>query len=329
MGNPAEVVQLLLTRRAFRALEAEWNTLATTASPMLQFDWLLSAAEELDPLEELRVVTVRRAGVLVAAAALVEAARLAPRLELLGHQLCETHEVLALDSAAAETLLHALARLQRPLILRRIGAGQPGAAAFWRSRKCEDVDGLPCLQQSCGCANDMVPLELAHFAQRSPRRSSVLRKHWRSRGLRASFVSPDAGSVDSVFEELRSVEAAHSKRPGAEPGSLTTERFFRSFARRAAERGLVRFGFLRMGDETAAARMDVECGGERWELELRFASLAAEQMLSLDALDDALTRGVRVHHFLGARQPTLKWHAALLEGAAPKVAELRDRLAVG
>ena len=124
-----------------------------------------------------------------------------------------------------------------------------------------------------------------------------------------------------------------SKRRGFEPRSPRVERFFHSFARRAAERGLVRFGFLRVGDATAAARMDVECGGERWELELgcdaRFAPLAAEQVLSLDALDDALARGVRVHHFLGARQPTLSWRAALLEGAAPKVAELRDRLAVG
>jgi CelD/BcsL family acetyltransferase involved in cellulose biosynthesis len=333
MRNSTEVVQLLLTRSAFRALEAEWNTLATTASPMLQFDWLLSAAEELDPQEELRVVTVRREGLLVAAAALVECTGLAPRLELLGHQLCETHEVLARDAGAAETLLQALARLQRPLILRRIAAGQPGAAAFWRSRKCEDPDGLPCLQQSCACTAHLVPLELAHLGL-SPRRSSVVRKHWRSRGpLRASFVSPDAGSVDAVFDELRRVEAGNSKRRGAVPRSVRVEQFFHSFARRAAQRGLVRFGFLRVGEVTAAARMDVECGGERWELELgsdaRFAPLAPEQVLSLEALDDALTRGVRVHHFLGARHPTLNWHAALLEGAAPKVAELRERLAVG
>lgn len=131
MGNVAEVTQLLLTRSAFRALEAEWNALAAGASPALQFDWLLSAVEELDPLQELRVVTVRREGVLVAAAALVEPRGLAPRLEWLGPQRGKTHDLLARDDAALETLQRALQRLYRPLVLRRIAAGQPGAAAFW------------------------------------------------------------------------------------------------------------------------------------------------------------------------------------------------------
>lgn len=108
-----EQVQLVQTCVGFFALQDEWNALAKGASPTMQFDWL-TASEELETMKALRVVTVRREGVLVAATVLVEPREAEPRLELLGqHFSDEAAGVLAQDEAALATLLRALTRLRR------------------------------------------------------------------------------------------------------------------------------------------------------------------------------------------------------------------------
>ena len=110
------------------ALRDDWCALAARfRSPLLDHDWFTSCAEAFHVDTDLRIVTVHRDGVLVAAAPLVsERTPAGRRITLLGaSRLYEPSGWLFTDGDALSDLASRTLRLGDALVLQRIPADSP------------------------------------------------------------------------------------------------------------------------------------------------------------------------------------------------------------
>jgi CelD/BcsL family acetyltransferase involved in cellulose biosynthesis len=124
-------------------------------------------------------------------------------------------------------------------------------------------------------------------------------------------VEPDAANVDGFVDEVFRVEALSWK---SRSGSAILQRpktanFLREYARSASRRGALRLFFLRIGEATAAVRMNVEHANRLWELKIgydeRFSRSSPGILLMHETLRYACDRGFEAYEFLGQ---TDAWH---------------------
>ncbi|MBB4040791.1 CelD/BcsL family acetyltransferase involved in cellulose biosynthesis [Microvirga flocculans] len=296
------------------AIEKEWHALARDIPwPMAQFEWIISAARTYSR-ERLYLVTIREAGALQAAAPLIlQNYGLTHRLECLDRDLSEPQGLIARSCHYRKLLFKALRNLHYPFILRGVPA------------ECEEVEcfdsapgfGLNLVTASC-CKDSFVPFDDPgrDVEQRmSQSRRTTLRRKRRAaekHGLvRFSILHPDPNDFPRMFDEFLRVESSGWKGKAATGLRHDHKRasFFRTYCAQMAGEGALRFGFMTIGDATAAVRIDVIWGKKSWELKIgydeTFAKYSPGLLLSHEALKSGQANGLLGHHFLGTAEP---WH---------------------
>ena len=298
-------------------LEEGWEALAGDfRMPMLSHAWVRACATAFARVGNLHLIAVA-APDLVALAPLIRSADVVPRLELLGaEELGEPGDLLAADAPALGSLADALVRTGEPIHLKKIPAESPTVEALRRAYRGRGL--VICRPHA---PSPWLPLDVSwtrpeeRFTAR--RRSDVRRA--RRIALEAGPVSvealsPTPAELSPLLEEAFRVEAAgwKGRLHSAVLNDSGRATFFRRYAHAAAGQGLLRLGFLRIGDRAAAMQIGVVSGGRFWLLEIgydeAFARCSPGTLLMLEMLRHAADRGLRSYEFLGAAETwTTAW----------------------
>lgn len=304
-------VSVVRSVEAFAALGAEWDALAARqAQPLLEHDWFLSCARTLHGPHTLRVVLVRDAGVLCAAAPLAaRRERGVERLEMMGMRvLHEPSGFLYRDQAALGALVGGVLALARPVVLQRVDAAGPVEAAVrdavGRRGWVLARDTGPTVRVELG---DDWPAFLARVSGRMRKWLKRARALAGERGpVSIEKVRPDSATVDAHVAAFAALEAAGWK--GRRQSALLMKEglgaFFADYARRAAARGTLRVWYLRIGGAVAAAQITIEAHGVMWVLKIAYdeslAKLSPGLQLTSAALEDAVAQGLTACEFIGS-----------------------------
>jgi CelD/BcsL family acetyltransferase involved in cellulose biosynthesis len=318
--DPVVVIEVVSHLAGLRALGEEWNGLAKRfASPFLSHGFNLACAEAF--CESLRpAVHVLRSGGRIAAIAplaLVHGhvdGRRRPgvrRLEMLATFGGKTGGFLYRDEESLTKLLRCLLAGRRPISLSRLESVGVEARLL---RGLAPRSSL-CVIRDAG-TSVWVPLDPSWSAFEARISSKRLRELRRERKraeelgeVRFEVVAADEGNVDRYLQAFYQVEAAGWKtRAGTAILSVPYMERFQSLSARAAARlGLLRFYFLRIKDEAAAAQLVIDHGNRLWELKAgydeRFRRVSPGTLLDCEILRHACERGYEAVEFLGAVEP--------------------------
>ncbi|MEZ0170090.1 GNAT family N-acetyltransferase [Microvirga sp. TS319] len=320
------------------ALEEQWHALAHAIPwPMVQFEWIISAARTLR-CGRLCIVTVQEAGALQAIAPLVlRRYRLTHQLECLDYELWEPQRLVARDGQYLQLLFMAIQKLRYPFILRGVPAECQEVQHF------ESVSGPGLrLVTASGSQDSFVPFDGpdSDLEKRvSPSRRSTLRRKRRlaeKHGpVQFVILRPRPGNLPELLDELFRVESSGWKGRAGTGLQYDPQRasFFRMYCDRIARAGCLRLGFMKIGEVTAAVRLDVLWGNKSWELKIgydeHFADCSPGLLLCHEALKHGQAEGLLGHHFLGSAEPwhdtwtaettervTLRYYPATVDGGA-------------
>ncbi|MYV54314.1 GNAT family N-acetyltransferase [Streptomyces sp. SID3212] len=217
--------ELVRDADGFAALAPAWNDLhrrSRTATPFQSHAWLHSWWLSYGTPGRLRVVLVRRGGVLVAAAPLMLIHRPFPVLIQLGGSISDFSDVLLDDScadAAAAALAKALARAARTAVidLREV---RPGAAAervhaCWPGTRRQLADS-PCLELPA------VPMDelLGRLASARAQRARAKLRKLDALGIEERVVPQD--EIPGAVERLLELHRLQWQGRGVTPEHLST-----------------------------------------------------------------------------------------------------------
>jgi CelD/BcsL family acetyltransferase involved in cellulose biosynthesis len=294
-------------------LKDAWSALDSTArNPMQQFIWARACADAFAAEDALRVVALGDR----AFAPLVRRCGALERWEMLGTQLHEPQDVAYADDEAADALATLLARVGHPLVFHRVFADAPIIGALRRAFRGR---GLVLVRPKAACPVVSLPADLTDAEQllSSRRRADMRRARRRAEELgpvHTEIRTPMPHEVSEVLDDAFSIEASSWKgRSGtALAADASRAAFFRRYAALAAERGILRVSFLRVGNRGAAMQIAVECGGANWILKIgydeEFARYSPGMLLILATLQHALARGLHSYELLGTAEPwTVMW----------------------
>ena len=270
--TPAPVTEVRTVREAtaFDALAADWDALVDrcgAATPFQSHAWLSSWWHSYGRPGRLRVVTVRRDGVLVGAAPLMLRRRGLPLLAGVGQGLTDFLDVL-LDDAHAEQTAAVLARamavhlgLGRPwaaLDLRELRPGSavhriaehwPGAARWLPDSLCQHLPGVP------------VEELLSRLPGRTRQRSRVKLRKLEAAGIETRTVPVE--DVPRALGELLALHELQWRGRGVTPEHLRprfAEHLSRSAERMAAE-GRAAVRQYRLDGELVACDLTLQVRG--------------------------------------------------------------------
>jgi CelD/BcsL family acetyltransferase involved in cellulose biosynthesis len=298
----------------FRAIADDWAGLAATArTPLLDHDWCLSCAETLHDERMLRIVTVRHAGALAAAAPMaVDATPSGQRLTLLGaSRLHEPGGWLFSSTQALTELVDASLRPARPMHLQRIPGASPliellpemtRRRAVTLVRQTAPSLGVPIR----GSWDDYYGSLTSQIRANLPR---LRRKAERDIGrMEVSRVCPAESQVDGLLEQLMAVEGSGWKgRMGSSLERRADLRgFFRAYCRRAARRGTLRVTLLSLGGTVGAMELATQAYGRLWQLKIgyheRLAAYYPGLHLVQASIRAAFEDGLESYEFLGSAE---------------------------
>ena len=319
----AEVVTVIDSLGGLAAIRDEWDRLAARHGwLLLEFDWVRAGAATLHAERDLRIVTVRAGGALIAAAPLVLCrARGVRRLELVGLSvLYEPSGFLYRDEAALNTLCDAVLALRRPLVLQRLDATSQVGACLTRK-----IGHRGWVRRRDTAPTVTVPLSGTWTDYRSSLSGKMRWQQKRARSLAEAQgpvsierLAPGPREVSALFDQFAELEAGGWK--GARRSALLTKerlgRVFRAYAESAAARGTLRVWFLRIGAAVAAAQLTIEALGAVWVLKIAYdegqARVSPGFQLTFAAIEDAFARGLKAYEFLGvAEEWKLRWRGSL------------------
>jgi len=296
------------------ALEEQWHALARDIPwPMAQFEWIISAAKTYRD-DKFCVVIVQEAGVLQAVAPLVlRRYGLTHRLECLDYMLAEPQRLIARDERHLQLLFKALRALRYPFILQGVTAECQDDQCF----RTTSGSGLRMVAAS-GSKDSFVPFDdpggNLEDRMSASRRCTLRRKRKAAEkhgSVRFNILRPRSDELPALLDEFFRVESSGWKGRAATGLQYDIQRasFFRMYCDRMAREGALRLGFMKIGDTTAAVRIDVVWGNKSWELKIGydegFSNCSPGLLLSHEALKHGQAEGLLGHHFLGEAEA---WH---------------------
>jgi CelD/BcsL family acetyltransferase involved in cellulose biosynthesis len=313
LADGSITTEVVRTVEELARLREEWDALADGhCIATCEHAWVLAAAETFAADGRLRVILVRDGdGALCAAAPLVREDRRPHRLLLLGvAELGEPADVIMGDAPGGEALARALAGLPDPVLLRRLSAGSPlvdGLTRRLRGRGAvmrRPAPEYPVIRLDDGWREPEARL--------SSRRRSDLRRA-RRRADAVGTVSfdvhaPSRAEVPALLDEAIGVEARSWKgREGTALQHNPVLPFYRRYAELAAEHGILRLAFLRIGAQAAGMTYAVETAGGLWLLKVgydeAFGRCSPGMLMTRETIAYAAERGLRTYEFLGNRAP--------------------------
>jgi CelD/BcsL family acetyltransferase involved in cellulose biosynthesis len=306
-------MRLIDTANELDALAPAWNALAVrSGSPMQSHAWAGAFAEAYGADYELKVLVAGANADVDAIAPLAARQTGLGRLVFIGGcELSEPMDFVYHDRDALEGIAAALADLGQPMLLKRMDARSPTVTALqhaYRRRTIfysREVGPVPFIPLHDGWTDPE--------SQFSPDRRSDIgrarRRAEREGAVTAEVIAPRRDQLPSLLAELYRVEAAGWK--GRSGTALACDdrlgAFFTAFARRAADAGMLRLAFLRIGGRTAAVQLAAECGGRFWLLKVgydeEFKRSSPGTLLMLETVRYAATRGLTAFELLGTVEP--------------------------
>jgi CelD/BcsL family acetyltransferase involved in cellulose biosynthesis len=257
------------------------------------------------------VFIVHSGGRLRAAAPLISVRRAIMReLETPGDALLEPSGFIYDSEEALMTLLDAVRETRRSFHLSRLGreANETLALKHALAKGCVRVE-------RDGASSLRIPLKHTwkdfEASISSGRRSDLRRYRRRAESLgEVAFeaVHPDAGTFGQPMEDLLRIEASGWK--GQSRSAILSQphvrNFYESYARSAAEQGMLRFFFLRIDGKIIAGRMAVEHSRRLWDLRMGYdetwCRCAPGVLLTHETLRYAVERGLEAYEFLGCAE---------------------------
>ncbi len=303
--------QVISDFQTFKGMKKEWNDLAAEfASPFLRHEWFEICLEALYPKDvQLTIFTIRSGSRLRAAAPLISIGRAGLRqLQVPGADIIHEPCGFIYDSEDAVTeLFHAIFQKQTSLALSRfnIRAQETVILRERCSRSGRRID-------RSGASSLRVPLKRTwkefEASMSSGRRSDLRTYRRRAEQLgevEFDIIHPEVGTLDAHLEELFRIEASGWK--GQEGSAILCQphirQFYTQYAHSAAEAGMLRLFFLRIGGKAVAARMAVEHNKRLWDLRMgydeTFRRCVPGILLTHETLHYAVDRGLEAYEFLG------------------------------
>lgn len=299
----------------FGAIENEakdWRLLDEQAnSPMHHYAWVKACSTAFAGCGNLRLIVVG-AGEPGALGPLVVRGRTITRIECLGvDELYEPTDFPHSDPASLSCLVNALVEFKYPILLRRILADSPVLSALRKAfysrglLLTRPVNGYPWIA--------LDPSWIEPEKKLSASRRSSVRRAIRKAGeigtIEYEIVSPKPNQLQDLLNQSLQVEAASWK--GRSGSALLADgdrrRFFEQYTAIASERGVLRLCFMKIGGHAAATQIAVECGSGFWLLKVgydeTFARCSPGNLLMLETLRYAASRGLRTYEFLGSSEP--------------------------
>jgi CelD/BcsL family acetyltransferase involved in cellulose biosynthesis len=309
-----QTLQIITSAAEFAKLEGEWNALAKACpTPMHRFEWFDACRRVDDKQTELQVFVARVAGKARAIAPLIiDRSGPIAIIRMLGHFLHEVSGFPCDDEGAAAAIWRAVFDQGLPLRLQPMRTDS------------HEVRSLVALPRPAGLlyvrpigATPSAPLHTSwdEFEARMSKRSRGdirrIRKIAEREGGAIKFETalPDETTVDKYLDEFFLLEASGWKgRAGtAILNDARMHRFCTTFGRIAARLGMLRMLFLRIGDATAAARMNFEYDNRLWDFKIaydeRWASCSPGILLMHETLRYAVERRLDAYEFLGTAAP--------------------------
>jgi len=305
--------EAIRTLAEFDRIQSAWERLAVDRNPVSDFGYARAWAAGLDGAQRLSLLTTGGPDTL-AIAPLVINRGFAGWLTLLGAEMYEIMDFPHADVGAVAGLARAIARMRRPLELKRVPADSPVAAAIeaaYRRRgvvRRQPVGGSPWIPLDESWAEPEMRLEAG---RRSDLRRA--RRHAEKAGaVEAAVITPTPADLPRLLDEAFYVEAAGWK--GAHGTALAADpvrgAFFRRYTAQACAKGTLRMCMLRIGGQPAAAQIAIE-SGTRFDLlragyDQRFASCSPGMLLTAESIRYAARRGLRSYEFNGDVEPWTK-----------------------
>jgi CelD/BcsL family acetyltransferase involved in cellulose biosynthesis len=301
--------------RQLESLRDEWDAVASGfGSPLLDHGWIASCVTAFTAEPDLRIVTVRRQGALVAAAPLgLEATAGGRRLTHLGASvLHEPGSWIFADEEALRELTDRVFRLGYPILLQRVPSGSPLCRLLpeaTRGRAASVVRPTP--------SSLAVRTDANWDTYRSTLSSRITENLARLRRQAAkaygaveySLVEIAPREVESFLDAFVEVEGSgwKGRRGSALKCRPALRRFFAAYCGRAAAAGRLRISLLRFGSNTVATELLVESHRRLWQLKTGFREEFARYypglQLTHESVKAAFARHLEYYEFLGAAEP--------------------------
>ncbi|GGC07667.1 hypothetical protein GCM10011494_27870 [Novosphingobium endophyticum] len=231
-----------------------------------------------------------------------------PTLYLAGaEELGEPSEARYADAAAAERLVDAILAQRLPVNLGQPPEGTVFSEAFKSRARARGLlvtrptEGSPYIE-----LDDSWKDALTRFSSR--RRSDFRRMRRRAEEdgrITFEFHQPQPHEASALLDQAIAVEARSwkSRTRTAIADNKVQMDFFRRYADLASADGIFRIAFMKIGSVIAAAQICAECDDSFWLFKIgydeRFARCSPGQLLMLESIERAASRGLKRYEFLG------------------------------
>jgi CelD/BcsL family acetyltransferase involved in cellulose biosynthesis len=315
--------------REFSAIENEaqrWSLLADDAnSPMHQFAWMKACSSVFAGDGVLQFIVVGTDQPSAVGPLVMRGSRLINRMECLGvDALYEPTDFPHSDPASLQHLIQTLVELRRPLRLRRVLADSPVLKALRTAFRRRGIlvtrpsTGYPFIELDPSWINPEMKLS-------SNWRSSLRRGRRKAEELGSvhfQVTTPKPSDLPAMLTEMFRVVAANWK--GKSGSALLNDshrrQFYEQYAAIACEKGILRISFMRIEEHIVATQLAVESRGGFWLLKVgydeTFAKCSPGNLLLVETLKYAVTRGLRSYEFLGSSE---RWTEAWTRQIRPCV----------
>jgi CelD/BcsL family acetyltransferase involved in cellulose biosynthesis len=297
-------------RRLFDVIPAsQWNKLARL--PTQRHCWARASLETINARDDAWPLTFGNA----LAPFVITRAR-PRRLAFIGDFISEPFDVLA-DSDTLDGLAQAIVKTGFAINLKRIPADAAIIDALRRGYRGRGFCTVQPTRHGC-------PYIELDDTWRDPEKhfNKTRRGDFRDKWRKARSIGPVAFDIitsgstklDAYLEEAFAVEGAGWKRATGTAIAVSRYRtaFYSAFAKYAAQEGILRLCFLRIGGKAAAMEYAVECNGRFFSHKIgydeKFAFCAPGNLLRLEIIRYAAERGLRSYEFMGTDEPwTYLW----------------------
>jgi CelD/BcsL family acetyltransferase involved in cellulose biosynthesis len=302
-------LRLIETADELDELAPAWEALAGRAgSPMQRHAWASAFAEAYGTEYELKVLASAVDGEVDAIAPLAIRRTGIDRLELMGgEELSEPGDLVYRDRDSLARLAAGMADLAMPMLLGRVVAESPtvealrgafGRRTIFYGREAASYPWIP-LDETWREPEQKFNSDRRSDLRRARRRAE------KDGEVTSEVIAPGRDELPALLDEVFRVEAAGWK--GREGTALAADdrlrRFFAALARKAADAGILRLAFLRIGARTAAVQLAAQCGDCFWLLKVgydeEFKRSSPGTLLMLETVRHAAEEGLASYELLG------------------------------
>ncbi len=310
------MIKIIDNIEELRTIKESLNILADKFEmPFSRFEWIKNCAETLRPKEKIKIFILIEDGELKSVIPLaLKKNFIYEGYEIIGSSLHKEPECfLYKDEESLYRLLKAIIESGKTLYIRGIRTCSIEAQCIERllkeKRLAAAVKDAHVLFLPVSGSWDSFLETIS-----SSRRSSIKRLKRiaeRSGELKAQIITPDAGTIDSLLEEVFQVEASNWKiRMGT--SMLYNSRlgtFFRNYLKDISMLGFSRFCFLRINDKPVAVQLGMEYANRLWILKIGFdenwSKCSPGIILMNEVIKYAFDKKISSVEFLGGDEPWL------------------------